>query len=391
MRWHSTPESIQQGKPSILAILETLTAIVVSLLIAYHINSVRYIAVGACIAPLLLLRTEKSSQLALYWSEKFFKLLFSTYFDIFNVKDTMSSKGIKKRIFILISLILHLILIISIFFIKIFTTTIIVIRYPLNTLNYFSFNWRQIVLCTDFYTIPELIPGLEIIDKERKSFFIYRFSILSEVVNIVVNDYRRKSSLRPVYAKILNIFTILFFLFPCYIYRWSLKSTSLIWSPLVWILREPPSGNLSFRLDQITKAAIYRASRYYSFFVIIIFSIKMYIWVAWQQIAETWQKIPGINTLNAYLVPQEIPLWHLCAVANALGAWLIYFMADWFLQKYRHEQLVPENLIEKVIHIHTTIARPLSFYTIACSLYITVNLGLRMKWPPLGAKLFPWQ
>ncbi|MHB8158225.1 MAG: hypothetical protein ACYDEQ_12650, partial [Desulfocucumaceae bacterium] len=94
--------------------------------------------------------------------------------------------------------------------------------------------------------------------------------------------------------------------------------------------------------------------------------------------------------LNEFLLPHEIPIWHITAFINALLAWFLYLAADWFLRRYEHHKPIPEIFLEKGIHILTTVRAPLSLYTIACTLYITVKIGLKMNWPPLGTKLFPW-
>jgi hypothetical protein len=60
MKWHSTEDSLNRCTPSILSIIESLAAMVISMLIAYHFSTVKYIAIGAFIAPLLLLQTDLS-------------------------------------------------------------------------------------------------------------------------------------------------------------------------------------------------------------------------------------------------------------------------------------------------------------------------------------------
>lgn len=394
MRWHSTPESIQEGKPSFLAILETIAAITISLIFAYHFGSVKYIAIGSCIAPLLLLSSERSSTLALNWGDYIYRKLYYLYM---YSEEHWASCNFPKLLYtsipsLIITTIFWLGTIISIFFIKILTTTLTCIRHPFYTLKAFPLNWRRNVLCTDFFAIPELIPGIENIDRDGAKLELFRFrNLVSTSIHLVMGKEGSIISKNEKHGHSpIEIIAVILFLFPCYIYRWSLKSTALIWSPLLWILREPISGNLAFRLNLITESAAYRTARYYSILILILFLIKMYIWFTWHKVAETWQTITGINTINAYLAPKEIPIWHLCALINTLSALFVYYMADWFLQKYRHGQPVPENVIERVLHIHKTISRPLSLYIIACNLYITVHLALKIKWPPLG-KLFPWQ
>lgn len=389
MRWHSTPESLQEGKPSFLAILETIAAITISLIFAHHIGSVKYIAIGSCIAPLLLLSSERSSTLALNWGDYIYRKLYYLYM---YSEEHWASSNFPKLLYtsipsLIVTIIFWLGTIISIFFIKILTTTLTCIWHPFYTLKAFPLNWRRNVLCTDFFAIPELIPGIESIDRYGVKLEFFRFrNLVSTMFHIVIGEKGSIISKNETHGHSpIEIIAVILFLFPCYIYRWSLKSTALIWSPLLWVLRESNDDNLRLRLDQISNSAIHRIPRYYSTIVIIIFLIKIYSYVTAQQLTGIWHYI------NLLIIPHEIPVWQLTAVTNAMITWLLYFAADWYLIKYKHEKPVPENLLKKVLHILTTIRWPLTFYTIFCELYIFVNWGLRVNWPHLGSKLFPWQ
>lgn len=70
MRAYSTPESTAAGEATLLAIAETVLAVAVVAWIAFTRTSVAHIAVAACLAPFLLLRTERSTALAVAWSER---------------------------------------------------------------------------------------------------------------------------------------------------------------------------------------------------------------------------------------------------------------------------------------------------------------------------------
>ena len=176
MRWHSTPESTREGKPSVLAILETIAAMVISLIIAYHFSSVKHIAIGSCIAPLLLLSSERSSRLALNWADYIYRKLYDlwersqNYFAFCKFLKSLFA----SQVSLIGTIIFWLGTIISIFFIKILTTTLTCIKNPIYTVKEFPLNWRRNILCTDFFTIPELIPGIESIDKDgfRLGFFL---------------------------------------------------------------------------------------------------------------------------------------------------------------------------------------------------------------------------
>lgn len=75
MRWHSTPESVQNGEPTWLAILETVGAVILYWGVAWWFDTHVHLLGSICAAPLLLLRspasTEKGEQLFMaYWKNK---------------------------------------------------------------------------------------------------------------------------------------------------------------------------------------------------------------------------------------------------------------------------------------------------------------------------------
>lgn len=79
------------GEASVLAIVETVLAITLSILLAVKRGSAIYIAAAACIAPFLLLRTERSTELALQWADKLFGLLHN-FMRIKKVKEAVAAR-----------------------------------------------------------------------------------------------------------------------------------------------------------------------------------------------------------------------------------------------------------------------------------------------------------
>lgn len=63
MRLVSNKESVARGEVSVLAIAETLLAIAAVFYLSTHFNTLRWLAFAMCVSPLLLLRTDESTQL----------------------------------------------------------------------------------------------------------------------------------------------------------------------------------------------------------------------------------------------------------------------------------------------------------------------------------------
>jgi hypothetical protein len=72
IRWHSTPESADAGKPSALAIFETLGAVATYSWVAMRYGTL-HLTIAACVAPVLLLRTRESIRRGLRYAERYFR------------------------------------------------------------------------------------------------------------------------------------------------------------------------------------------------------------------------------------------------------------------------------------------------------------------------------
>jgi hypothetical protein len=69
MRWFSTVESADNLEFSVLAAVESLAAVCLSLWLAWYFQTATHILAAACLAPFLLLRTEESTERGLRWFE----------------------------------------------------------------------------------------------------------------------------------------------------------------------------------------------------------------------------------------------------------------------------------------------------------------------------------
>jgi hypothetical protein len=69
--WWSTHETIQNEVPSITAILETIIAVSIYWWIALHGGMILPLLISAALAPMVLLRSEKSVALGLEWFMRF--------------------------------------------------------------------------------------------------------------------------------------------------------------------------------------------------------------------------------------------------------------------------------------------------------------------------------
>nr|VFK25521.1 MAG: hypothetical protein BECKMB1821G_GA0114241_10149 [Candidatus Kentron sp. MB]VFK31686.1 MAG: hypothetical protein BECKMB1821I_GA0114274_102611 [Candidatus Kentron sp. MB]VFK75611.1 MAG: hypothetical protein BECKMB1821H_GA0114242_102710 [Candidatus Kentron sp. MB] len=67
MRWISTPDSVEQNQPTVLAITETVLAVAAYWGIAWAFDTHLHLLMSICVAPLLLLRSPESTDKGVRW------------------------------------------------------------------------------------------------------------------------------------------------------------------------------------------------------------------------------------------------------------------------------------------------------------------------------------
>jgi hypothetical protein len=269
------------------------------------------------------------------------------------------------------------------------------VRHPIETMKQIPTNWRKMVLCTDVAYPPEILPEIEMEDygdelnKFRMRSFV-REMIIDKPVNLMFGIF-------------VTIPVLLSWYLPAIAYRWALKSTAWIWSPLLWAVKSVDEDLLP-RLKEIRDARWHKWMRWYSAVVAFLFIAKFYLLWKWQdlvakltemrQIAEQWTTFPRTDVLNAYIVPSEIPLWQIAAFTNAMLAWASFVFADLLLIRYAsHQQIPSEEPLDGLFRAIGVTRTLIMFYTVSCTVYITLQIGMEGQWnlPPLGGKVFPWQ
>jgi len=248
-------------------------------------------------------------------------------------------------------------------------------------------NWWRSAACVDSKHPPELLPGIDVSRPEHKDLGILRpWNTLQEVVK---ENWNSPSTL--FLAAVFYLPTYLsFFLCPALLYRWSLKGTTLVHSPLIWIVHGAFKSHLRERLEEIRELVRYRLMRLYSAAVLVFFLSKVLLFSMWSSIAEWWNNTPPAEFLNAYLAPLEIPRWHIAAAVNSLLAWVLFFMADHAVARYKREAEVNEGRLDTIVQSVTLIRGILTLYTIGTGLYIAASLVEKWGLPPIGEKWFPW-
>jgi hypothetical protein len=234
MKVGSTPDSAARGEITTLAIVETVVAMSLSLFFVIFFQSSIHIIVGALIAPFLLLRSESSSAMAYSIFEAWFS----------NVPETAAcNEGIAARRPIAFRFIWLPVVAVAATVAKILATVVTLISSPGESLRAIQTNWIRIALATDYRHPPELLPGAEADPVAPASLQAFRYEEL------------RRNIMAGPGGFVIHKLTLFAMYVPAILYRLLLKSTSLVYFPLIWVSDMPMTmkGILTLPLERVRR------------------------------------------------------------------------------------------------------------------------------------------
>jgi hypothetical protein len=390
MRWVSNSESVRRGEPSVLAIAETLIAMGLSLWIAVHYGTVRHVAIGSCIAPFLLLRTDDSAGLGL---RVYFKL------------RSLWIRRRRLRSWFWVSVLaipwacMQGLMFIAIRFLA---TVMAIARKPASVVHAIPRNWRRLTVATDFCVSPQILP---LPDDPARSPRELRFFDLGFGLYVWITEWRPLNLVRQTHAQGARFWITLIFAgsfkwlllllagFLAILYRLSLKSTAIIWFPLLWALRAvaPSDQPLRARLGLLEKSDLLRwIVLPLSAGAIVAFGLKLWFWNEAAHAAAAWNESIAGRIATIHIAPGLIERWQLATVLNsaiAIGLWLYVRSC---LRHYKEGVPRRETVVELRLAWTLIVRRLLSAYTILCVGYLYALEAWTLQLPPLGGKLFPW-
>lgn len=379
-----------------MALAETAMAVSVAIYVYSEGSHFAYVIAISALAPAVLLQTEPSNQRALRYAGTLVRWFTQAFYAAFPKQFPQSASVDKstsfRRLILLGTIFLALEIYIAILYIAISTSLVVSILAartlavlfevklsPAEAIAAIPDNWRKIVLCTDATTLPELVPGLEALPS-FSDLFILRFADAAR--DLWLGRARQAAGLT---------YILMFIYLPASLYRWSIKSTSLIWSPLLWAFRPIQINEDALQLaKRIQFLTIYKISRIYSAVVLILFSAKLYLIVAWASIRAPFERLPGWDTIAHYLVPEAIPGWHVAAAINAALTWLIFFKAERYTFDSSMSANAPDSGMRNFFASSFAIRNLLTIYTTACTIYITFSLVGAIDISKVRVIGFPW-
>jgi hypothetical protein len=174
-------------------------------------------------------------------------------------------------------------------------------------------------------------------------------------------------------------------------YRLALKSTAVLWLPLIWIVVQAlPRTQIMARLFVMTRSAWSKTMLVYSAFVLLAFLAKLaLLFGIWHLANLEWLGPLGVAATRL-AAPFELPLWQVAGALNALLAWLFFFHADQHLLAQGTTEAWPEVWLRREYVLFQLARTSLSLYVIACTFYIAAAVAWQTEWPPIRFVLFPW-
>lgn len=381
--WVSNPESIKANQLSVLAIAETLAAMAVSVWIAVRWQTYVHIAIGASIAPMLLMRTDASCILG----EAIARNLTTKLGSRLGRPELRRAGFLSKIHWTVFYLVMLPWLATSITLARTAAWAAALVWHPLIAIAAIPRNWRHATVVLDSAKSPDVLPAPRQIPENGKP----------EASWFAVGDFFRIAfrSINPSSEWGLILALIIFspmIILPAFAYRWSLKSTAIIWFPLLWAMHSVRGAGKPLR----TYLPIYLLDPFslivlcVSIVAITGFAAKIVLWNAWTGFVDWWNTTPVLRTLSLYVSPGEIQWWQVSMAINAMIAIVMYLLAWRWLLRLKHRELTDETMPRRVFQVGLFIRSILSAYTIASMLYITIRAAFDWNLPPLGSKLFPW-
>lgn len=394
MRLYSTPQSALAGEVTVLAIIETIAATAFSIWLVVHRGTLTHVVIGACAAPFLLLRTDDATTLAITWFNHLDALL--DKMSDFQDESQRAHKRLRLSLVIALSVLLILIVYLAMFLSRPLSVILVALRSPIDAIRAIPQNWNRMVLATDLFHLPEIIPGAETTSELPLDIFI-RFST-------VWTTTREELFEGKLLMGVFGIFFVLIFYVPALAYRYALKATAIIYLPILWTLHDSSVGSANFRykLEDIKESQIERLKRWYSGFVLLFLVIIPFIIYLTKQ--EWWQEIttwmqsahPAVIALLSAFLPTapsglEIHGWHLARGINATLTIALFVWTDGKLRQMARGTFQKTGAAVASLNLWLLVRGILTLYIIGCTIYIVAAaVNWRGLWP-VHVRWFPWR
>lgn len=389
MKLHSHGQILPDNEISVLAVTETIVVCAFSIWYAITFDQYKYLAVGTILAPFFLLRTPTSTlngmaicDVALiYASRTFFKPL---------LRLRVTTKNLSNKFFFVVAAALFMIpyfLLVAIVALvsKIIATTFSTILEPTQAIRAIPENWARVCLRTDTLTVPEYVPGVESELVERYAQVkAYRFS---DFLRATLGSILLRSRPRKIQRNVWNITKYLLvmalqlllaavFIFgsvaaylPALIFRFSLKSSCVIYVPLLWLVNITPKS-LKAITTNLLHTELEKLKRLYAWAIILTHLCSLWILFELQYISARYKG----DLLVGYFFPiAEISSWHVTRIFAAAITIVLFLGADYVSKNELNLSAAAAEKLKTIFCMGMNVRTMFTIWTVSCGVYLVVT------------------
>jgi hypothetical protein len=177
---------------------------------------------------------------------------------------------------------------------------------------------------------------------------------------------------------------------PALAYRWSLKGSSIIYLPLLWIVHLSTGGDIRARFISTCKVKFYKYRRIFSIFIILFIASKVLFVPLWNELYQFSHNYDSVGFIRVFVAPLEIPRWQMASAVNGILAWVMFFISDAAIKTaILNETEAIDTGFVVAARMMWFVTAVLSLYTITILIYNAASLEWNLL--PIGNKWFPWQ
>lgn len=385
----SRSKGFERGDISLLGIFESVAAVTILIATSIYSNSLTYVAIASLVAPFTLLQSNHSRSLGVRWLGRiqwwrrletdspdasrvgralqipatvvFWVGTFGSLVGAVPGVGDIFGTGLAFAIITLAALGA-----VPIVLVRSAATFVATVTHPVVTLRAVPMNWRNLILCKDLFEEPEVIPGYldaistgELTGDLRVAIFLrgLRYKRPSDPTDIIYLD----DTIRPGIQAFMQILAIpigILLYAPYYSARWALKSTAVIWAPLLWLSASSNGSALPFPLRLRILAEDATSKAVYSFSWIAILLV----------IAVQTELVAPVTTLGGTFQHIDVllhdPLFQLCIVTASIIFICLRLSASRLHILYHHKKM-PYGTIETVFNVVIFVMRLIVLFVIA--------------------------
>jgi hypothetical protein len=400
-QWHWTSRGFGPSGTGLsrLAVLESLIATGAMLWATYYFHLYWPLAIALVTVPFTLLRTEQSDERTTRFALKLIRRC-ATYSSVEELEkpiDFFSYHSIKRslQLFWFTGVVLVVAVLARLGSLAVSLTTDF-----WRSIEVVPSNWKKICLSVDLLRPIEILPGKGGYPNETMAFEIERFqqrqsSFLSNggIVGSMLAFFIAFRLISPeqfgvnwYWLKVAFLFAttftllLLVYMVPYYVayfaalwYRWSLKSTSVLWLPLLFIASDvaAPGWSAQRRMKRIHESGFASNLRWFGLVSSLLVLSYLALRISKAKLAAyIHEHVPLIDYFFGGPAGVVVGAWTLASLLNTVLDWMLYWFVDWELERREHGKSLRDAIAIRILKVVALIRWGLFGFSWVCSGYV---------------------